>query len=268
MLNQGRTGAEGVGLAERVLSLTQVRLLTVLAAATLMLLLFAATGDTSTAQAAGKPPAPQASATAPDNCGYSSFMPGYGFGSGFGYGFGYGSMGVPWWYQPSVCVPVVPIVSYSTCTPLPGVYNCSGYCGAGYWYHTSCPPACTVYSCAPYCVQAYSPFQYGFGYGLGYGTVPCQLAVDRVAFVDAPNSVNCGTSWDLVVQVWDALGHAVVDGTQVKFATSFGSVTASATTTGGKAVTRLVNAPGRSGLAQVTAQAGNVEGSAIIMVRC
>jgi hypothetical protein len=231
-----------------------------------MLFLFAATGDTSTAQAAGKPPAPQAAAVAPDNCGYSSFMPGYGFGSGFGYGYGY--TGVPWWYQQAFCVPVVPIVSYSTCTPLPGVYNCSGYCGSGYWYHTNCAPACPYYSCAPYCVQAYSPFQYGFGYGYGYGSVPCQLSADRISFVDAPNSVNCGSSWDLVVQVWDTLGHAVVDGTQVKFATSLGSVTASATTTGGKAVTRLTNAAGRSGLAQVTAQTGNVEGSAIIMVKC
>jgi hypothetical protein len=181
---------------------------------------------------------------------------------GYGWGFGYGYMGVPWWYQPVVCVPFVPIVSYSTCTPLPGVYNCSGYCGAGYWFATSCPPACTVYSCAPHCVQSYSYWYYS------YATIPCQLPADRVAFVDPPNSVNCGTSWDLVVQVWDTLGHAVVDGTQVKFATSFGSVTPSGTTTGGKAVTRLVNAAGRPGLAQVTAQAGDDEGSAIIMVRC
>ena len=255
MFNQRRTGAEGVGLAGRVLSLTPMRLLTVFAAAILMLFLFAATSDTSTAHAAGKPPAPQASAAAHDGCGYSSVLPGYGFG------YGYGSMGAPWWYSPVVCMPVAPVVAISACSPVPGVYNCSGYCGAGYGYSTACPPSCTIYSCASYCAQAY-------GYFYGFTNIACQLPVDRVSFMDAPNSVNCGSVWDLVVQVWDSRGQPVVDGTQVKFATSLGSVTASATTTAGKAVTRLVNAPGRPGLAQVTAQAGSVEGSAIIMVKC
>lgn len=260
MFNKGTTDSSRIGRASGIFAGAPLKLMVALAGAMLMLFLVAGPGDMKPAYASNSAPVAQSTHVLQDACGIA---PAYGFGYGFNGYMGY----APWWNQGYMpwnqpfynCAATAPVIT-SSCAPVPGAYTCGGYCG-DYWSYYSCAPACYQYSCAPNCVQSYYS-----GY-TGYDSVPCSLPVDRISFVNPPLSMNCGASADLTVMVWDTWGNPVVDGTSINFASSLGGAMATGTTTSGKATVHMT-AANRSGLAQITAASGGVEGSTIIMVNC
>jgi hypothetical protein len=98
--------------------------------------------------------------------------------------------------------------------------------------------------------------------------ITCPGPPAAITFAASPATVFCGSQSSVSVVVADAKGQAVADNTVVTFTTDGGTVSASASTSGGLTQVLFTVPPKTSGVARIVATVGSVRAEKRIDVGC
>jgi hypothetical protein len=247
------------------------KVLTALAGAMLLALLFTVTDGGRTAEAAGTEPVSMQSDVQEDLCG------GYLIDGrwvhqhpcnppvinncwnwGCGGGCNWGGCGGNCYF--AGCVNTCNWCGYQNCGYAGvcgggcGWGGCVNACGYGYGCGNSCYNTCGVASCG-----VYSSY-----YGYNFVNYACRTApAFSMRFENPPNAVFCGSTTNLTVAT-----QGIAHGADIRFNTSLGTITQVADVINGRAVASLNLPFGRTGLAQVTASYDGISTSTILQVVC